>query len=196
MSDLTVGSLEEFRALRAEIDRRSNSQQAIAGLQLTAAATAVGVAGSDAGSSPILFALGPVSFFLALAWVDHHLAVEQIGRYIRTVIENRGLGLGWEGWLADRKLGAARRLWRLVAPAVLLFVLPPIAALVWLALAAKHWPALGVTGWTVDLVVTLGGGAVVFGTTNTVDQSLPRFTRFRNCVRQGKSASPEGSLWG
>jgi hypothetical protein len=166
-TDPTAGALEEFRALRAEIDRRSNSQQAIAGLQLTAAATAVGVTGSHAGSSPILFALGPVSFFLALAWVDHHRCIELIGRYIRTVTEARVPGIDWERWLsADGALSRTGRFWRLVAPAALLFVGPPVGALIWLAVAAKHWPALGVAGWTFDLFVTLCGGAVV--TANTV----------------------------
>jgi len=157
-----AGSIEEFRALRAEIDRRSTAQQAIVGLQLTASATIVGTAAAHPSVSVILFVLGPLSFFLALAWTDHHAGIHLLARYIRERIEPRFPGMGWQGWYREK--GRQRKLdliMRVVVPNVLVFAGPSAGALAVLAAATTVQPTTGVVAWAVDVTLTLFAAGLI-----------------------------------
>jgi hypothetical protein len=99
------GPLEEFRALRQEIDSRSRNQHQILSLQLT---TAGGIFGLVI-SKPHLFALLTVvpvtSYLLCGRFATQGHAVEAAARYIMDELDQRVPGgLRWEAWQrADKR---------------------------------------------------------------------------------------------
>jgi hypothetical protein len=80
--DITV-RLAEFQALRSEIDRRSNIQQALIALNLTISASMAGVVTTDGLDERLLIVIAFASATFGVLWLDNHLVIKEIGSYIR-----------------------------------------------------------------------------------------------------------------
>jgi len=120
--------LAEFSALRAEVQRRSTTQQALVGLNLTVLAAVAGaVASSDVGAD-FLLVLPLVSSVLGLFWLDHARNIELIGSYIANELWH------WEpSWESYGRNLNTRMSWRVLEfglPVSLVFVGGSVAALV------------------------------------------------------------------
>ena len=159
-----VWRLEEFRALRAEIDRRSGAQQTLVGLQLTASAAIAAIAAGHASAIAAVLIISPLSFFLALQWTDHHAQIQLEGQYIMTFLEPMAPGLGWETWLRSKSKETLTNpdiVLRVVVPQVLLFIGPPMATLLWLPLVVTSRSIGSMALWAVDALLTLATGLLV-----------------------------------
>lgn len=74
--------LAEFSALRSEIGQRTGIQQALIALNLTVAGTVGGIVASGQGHGRLFLVVMFVSATFGILWLDHHLAIHQIGSYI------------------------------------------------------------------------------------------------------------------
>lgn len=152
-----AGKLVEFNALRREIDRRSNSQDAVQALQVTASATLAAVAIGHRSSAAILFLIGPLSLFLTLQWLDQHRVIARIGIYIRDNLEHR-VGLGWENRDPEKRIARGdhwqdRVLW--LSPMILLFAGLNILALVGVRILITSLGTAETAFWWIDLGLAL-----------------------------------------
>jgi hypothetical protein len=128
--------LAEYTALRAEIQRRSTTQQALVALNLAASATIAGAVVASRLDDEFLLVLPLVSSVLGLLWLDHARNIELIGSYIANKL-----------WLWEPSWETyARQLERRMRSQVLEFALPmslvfaggSVAALVITALGGLH----------------------------------------------------------
>jgi hypothetical protein len=84
-------ALAEFTALRDEIRRRSDAQQFVVNVNVTAVTAIAAVvlanisrsAGEDDSPDELLFLVPFLTTALAVVWTDHHHAIGRIGAYIR-----------------------------------------------------------------------------------------------------------------
>ena len=157
----------EFSALRSEIDRRSTTQQAILGLQVTSALTLSGIAITHHPYASVLFLIGPSSLLLFLQWLDHRRTIRLVARYIRTSLEphlvdspqpsgggSEQVPLGWQWYrYAHPDSTSHRFIW--TVPMILLFSGVTAAALIgaWILI-----PTLNSPEWTffgIDALIAL-----------------------------------------
>jgi hypothetical protein len=75
--------LAEYERLRAEIDRRTAIQQALIALNVTVAGTILGFVAAEKAPNGLLLAIVFISNTFGILWLDHHLAIHQIGDYIK-----------------------------------------------------------------------------------------------------------------
>ena len=90
---------EEYRALRAEIQRRSQDQQNIVNTSLLSVGALFGILSAIVNSkhpenwseiSDLLLLIGPWIFLnLGILWCNHNKTIHNIGIYIRDILENR-----------------------------------------------------------------------------------------------------------
>ncbi len=118
----------------------------------------------------LLLLIGPVSFLLLLQWLDHRRQIRRIAIYLRTKVESRFEGFGWETWL--KEIDSKSKLHKLIfiSPLILLFAGVNASALIAVALLAKDWKLFnGVTFWCwlVDASLALGS-ATLLGWTASV----------------------------
>lgn len=158
--------LAEYASLRHELNQRSTIQQALVALNLTVAGTVTGfvVSGHDLQELFLIVAL--TSSTLGLLWLDHHLSIHQIARYVRNELWK--WEPSWERHICDQEKS---RLWQVVYVSAVTLVFLVVAAA---ALAACwdsiHGPlrvlrgvALGLTAFsTIAFIVTFlrGSGRV------------------------------------
>lgn len=75
--------LAEFASLRAEIGQRTATQQALIALNLTIAGTVSGIVAAGHGTPRLLLVVVFASSTFGVLWLDHHLAIHQIARYVK-----------------------------------------------------------------------------------------------------------------
>src|SRR5689334_6101248 len=75
--------LAEYNALRAEIQSRSNTQNTLLQLHLTALTLILGGALSEKLGPWIIFLIPLEATIFGLWWLDHSLVIMEIGTYIR-----------------------------------------------------------------------------------------------------------------
>lgn len=102
--------LAEYAALRSEVLKRIDIRYQLTILTLTAAAAFI-TAGNLAG--PVVVLLYPIfALFLTVAWTHSDVRAGQIGDYIRTNVERRLAGMGWERYLRTVYARRESRLFR------------------------------------------------------------------------------------
>lgn len=141
----------EFTALRAEIDRRSTSQQGIIVVFITAAGVAATVASRGGQSLFTLLILPFAGLAFSRLYLDHHLQIERIGKYLLDTWATRLSGAQtWEAWLEGVRTGEKRlrtdHLWR--SPPAYIFVGTSLAAVVIASLVMAISPPGD--GWTAE----------------------------------------------
>lgn len=109
------------------MQRRSTTQQALLGLNLTAVGFVAGLVLSGEADNELLLVLPIISAVLGLLWLDHALNIEAIGLYVREKLWI------WEpSWEIEVCRQKERRRWRLVEfviPIGATFLGPPLVAL-------------------------------------------------------------------
>ncbi|MEW2510423.1 hypothetical protein [Streptomyces sp. NPDC046870] len=146
------GPLEVFKALRAEIDRRSNQQQALLSLQVAGSTALTSVALANRHNVTALLTLPLFSLVFGAQWYDHRLAIRSIGNYIRDDLGPRVPGLlDWESTKPK-----TRGQWVGVLATYAAFPVASIAAVIALVVAGAqgHVPAWAIVGWSVALMAT------------------------------------------
>lgn len=134
----------EFGALRTEILQRAQFQQQLVSLSVVIAGTLLTVFFQFKAPSLVLLTYPVLALFLALEWSFNNTRIRQIGRYIRTEVEDAWAGPGWENHLASH---APRDSLSWLSGSVLAlgsFALLP-ALVVFLAVLSgfsSQWPAL------------------------------------------------------
>lgn len=128
----------EFVALRAEIERRANSQQAILLLQVTAvgAVGTVAAQGGDTALTPLVLPF--VSLALALLYVDHHQQIRRIGHYILATWDARlPTHVTWEAaWRRQHRRSSDDQLWW--APPWVIFFGTSAGGLLWSSISISN----------------------------------------------------------
>lgn len=77
---------EEYKALRAEIQRRSRDQLTCVQTSLVSIGTLTGVVTSDIQQFKILLLIAPwILLTLGSLWCDHHSTIHDIGKYIKNL---------------------------------------------------------------------------------------------------------------
>ncbi|SDL15449.1 hypothetical protein SAMN05421823_104513 [Catalinimonas alkaloidigena] len=154
-----------FTALREEISRRSNAQLQLMTISLLSFSTLAGLILSSEQKHPyeLLLLVPLISSATGLLWLDHDRRIREIGDYIYDKIFKKEEGTFEERadelenkWLT-RSLG-------FLAPTMLLFDGPTIAALSWAHKEGLH-TALPVFWWIgliLGIFYTLGLGVVLW----------------------------------
>lgn len=93
--DSSAFALAEYTSLRDELLKRIDFQHQILALTLVGAGTFLTV-GTQASTPDLLLIYPILVLFLATGWYQHNLRVYRIETYIRTKIESRVPGAGWE----------------------------------------------------------------------------------------------------
>jgi hypothetical protein len=134
--------LAEFAALRAEIINRSNLQWSMFALQLTSAGVIFSFALSGSGRTGFLLIVPITSYALAGRYVSQYIGIQDLGVYIRDVLNPRlGGRLEWENWHRERSSRAA--MLSLVNPLFLMF--PGVAGIALIWVASYVWRGAGIS---------------------------------------------------
>lgn len=95
-----AGLLEEYSALRDEINQRIGSRDQLVTFSMVTAGTVLGLA-VQAKVEPALLLAYPVwATLLAVAWAHHDIRIGQLGEYIRQEIESQ-LDMGWQEYIRN-----------------------------------------------------------------------------------------------
>jgi hypothetical protein len=132
-----VALLEEFKVLRAEIAQRSTAQSALITLNVTAIGVVIGAALSrlPEPDGRILFVIPILSPILGFLFLDHGLAIRNIGQFIQFRIKpmiNGIVGLrlpDYEAFVEQLELRRIERFSLLGVPVFILFCALPAIAL-------------------------------------------------------------------
>jgi hypothetical protein len=179
-----AGRIEEYKALESEIDRRSTTQPVIGGVQLTSAAAIAGLAGAHPNLIAVLLLIPPLSMFLLIEWLDHHLQIRDESQYIAFCIEPKVPGLHWEQHRREGRMWLSKgwQGFRITLPKVGLFAGAAIGAVVWLGvvganaktgpLSNNEWLAVYALACSLAVVTLV---IAVWKTRPVNDQSNPQF---------------------
>ncbi|MGJ5753714.1 hypothetical protein FB563_1852 [Streptomyces puniciscabiei] len=97
----TEGPLAEFAALRQEIIQRQATQHNVLALQLTISGAVFSFALTGTSRSGFLLIIPVSTYMLCSRFVEDHVGIGQLGRYIGEHLGPRiPGGLGWESWIA------------------------------------------------------------------------------------------------
>ncbi|MCX4497447.1 hypothetical protein OOK58_39845 [Streptomyces sp. NBC_01728] len=110
----TEGPLAEFAALRQEIIQRQATQHNVLALQLTISGAVFSFALTGTSRSGFLLIVPVSTYMLCSRFVEDHVGIGQLGRYIREYLSPRiPGGLGWESWVAQNpaRFGIPGLLW-------------------------------------------------------------------------------------
>jgi hypothetical protein len=101
--------LAEYAALRAEADRRANTQWNVLALQLTSTGVIASLAISRPSDIALLLVIPLSSYMLGSRYILHDFHMKLISRYIRESLSGRlGGHLVWEGWKISQVMPQAR----------------------------------------------------------------------------------------
>lgn len=133
--DGRYGPLEEFKALRQEIECRRKIQRNWFALQLTAAGVIFSFALSASGRAEFLLIIPISSFVLCIEYADQENGINIAAKYIRKELDWRVPGgLNWESWLHNPENVSQRSLYLLRQVATMVaFPVIALAALAWVA---------------------------------------------------------------
>lgn len=93
----------EFSALRGEILQRAQFQQQVVNLAILVAGTLLTVFFQFGASRWILLSYPLLALFMSLEWSFNNIRIREIGWYIRTEIEEKWAGFGWESHLKSSR---------------------------------------------------------------------------------------------
>jgi hypothetical protein len=154
--------LDEFKALRDEINARSTHCHTIININVVAAGTVSAFALGTPDRLVLLLILPVVGPVLGLLWLDHSYAIRGIGDYldkqvrpeVNSIVAGNGRILGWESSLdAVEKEHKLLRFLPLGLPISLLFAGIPVLAL--LRVIEVLTTAWGWALWAIGLVLTM-----------------------------------------
>jgi hypothetical protein len=163
VGESSEGALAEFDALRQEILQRQGTQHQVLALQLTIAGAVFSFALTGHARSGFLLIIPLSSYMLCSRFVEDHVGIRHIGRYIRESLSPRVPGgLNWESWVARNPVtfGVPGLAWGYAY----LVTYPGVALLALAAgsesfLAADHRRAPILVAlalvWTLDLAITV-----------------------------------------
>ncbi|MFK0157170.1 hypothetical protein ACIQVL_09040 [Streptomyces sp. NPDC090499] len=158
------GPLAEFAALRQEIIQRQATQHNVLALQLTISGAVFSFALTGTSRSGFLLIVPVSTYMLCSRFVEDHVGIGQLGRYIREHLSPRiPGGLGWESWVIQNpaRFGIPGLLWiyayLVTYPGVALLALGAAAPATFTTDHGQQ--ALGVTVglvivWLLGLIVT------------------------------------------
>ena len=158
--------LAEYATQRTEIGWRTQAQQTLLGLNVTAAGLVGSAALSGDGRRPLLLLLPYLCTALGMAWLDHGRSIASTARYIRTVTwpgvqeavgftkpEERARFWSRDDYLVDERTELTFRFrLSIVLPYGLVFNAPPVVALAF-SLGVLDSPGL-VALWAAGLALT------------------------------------------
>ncbi|MCX4824380.1 hypothetical protein OG883_31905 [Streptomyces sp. NBC_01142] len=148
------GPVAEFQALRSEIDRRSNLQQALLGVEMVAATALASVALANPNNITVLLILPIISLILGAQWYEQRLTIRRIGGYIAHTLHEKVPGGLW--WELQRRTSSGQFLGVLAAYGI--FPILSFAAIIVLLIAGverEEVPAWAIVAWIIG-VVALG----------------------------------------
>lgn len=148
-----LGPLEEFKALRVEIDRRSNIQHGVLGLEMASGGALASVALADKSHIAVLLVLPVLSLILGAQWYDQHVYIHHIGEYIRDHLHPAiPGGLRWQ----SMQIGGGGRRDRILGLMAAYGVFPIVSFGALMALSVervgKDNPVWAIAFWFVGLV--------------------------------------------
>ena len=170
--------LAEYASVSNEIHRRSDAQQPLIALTITALATITGIVVGKSSARGLILLLPLVSSTCGLLWLDHALTIRKKGRYIGEVVRPLIVDVlpDSENLLQNEALTRAEErnvpaLALAVTPIVFFAVASLAAVGVGLdVLVGHHRPSFGDdvmrdlawAGWGIGLLLTLGYSAGCF----------------------------------
>jgi hypothetical protein len=153
--------LDEFKALRDEIQNRATAAYTILNINITAIAAVAGLLLSKKGDLRLLLILPLVSPSLGLLFVDHSLNIRNLGRYInhrlRPLVDEFTSDprlLRYEVFVTEYEGNKLLRLLPLALPLTLLFAAVPLAALMFLCFEHTLQRTWAWTIWGTGALVT------------------------------------------
>ena len=152
--------LQNSQHFNAEILQRSSLAWHVLALQLTAAGVIFSFALSNPSHTGFLLILPVITYALTGRYAAQYLGTENIGNYIREVIEVRANGeLHWEEWNRAQPSTARTLTW--LNPLFLVFPGVAVTALAWVApyVWTSHNTGVGervliVLIWLVGIIIT------------------------------------------
>ena len=100
---MKLGYEIEYTALRNEILKRTELRQQLTSITLTIAAAFLSF-GLNNNTVALIYPM--IAFFLATAWAENDIRIQQLGKYIHERIENSIPGLGWETYRLEGRVAA------------------------------------------------------------------------------------------
>jgi hypothetical protein len=100
----TPWQLEEFRALRQEMDARAQRLYSLSALQLTISG-AIFAFGITQHIPPLLLLIPFSSYLICGRYYDQHKGALRIARYVREKLDkDQTVILGWERWISQTRI--------------------------------------------------------------------------------------------
>lgn len=151
--------LAEYKALRDEQLQRMNNRITLVVASLTVSGTLIGV-GLERASAPLMLFVPVIASLFGLLHVYHHVAIKEIGAYIRAFIERPLLAVypehtAWHHALPPKRERARRIAWIWHLPIMLVTLVPSAIALILPWGFHLDWSLVGPLLF-IDVVVTLG----------------------------------------
>lgn len=127
--------LEEFKLLRGEINQRSTAQATLIQINIAAIGIVLGAFFSNTLDNRVLFIIPVISPMLGMLYLDHNLAIGNLGRFIQSEIkpalfQRIGAELpDYEEFVRTLELRRLERGFLLGVPIFVMFALIPLGAL-------------------------------------------------------------------
>jgi len=126
-NDKLEAILTEYNALREEIQKRSTNQM----LSCTVSIAAIGALASFllenfSARHYILLLIPWVFIVFGFLWMDHHIRIWEIGKYIKEEIESKVDGLNWETHLSNN----IKILKTIFIFTIVYFIIPPLFSII------------------------------------------------------------------
>jgi hypothetical protein len=157
----TPWQLEEFRALRQEMDARAQGLYSLSALQLTISG-AIFAFGITQHIPPLLLLIPFSSYLICGRYYDQHKGALRIARYVREKLDkDQNVILGWERWISQTRIsdrGGRKKIEELAGltiPLYLLFPLTAVLALLW-AFPETFLKKYDLTGIAIIVIWALG----------------------------------------
>jgi hypothetical protein len=141
--------LKQFEVLWSEIARRSNAQQALVALNVTAAGTVGGLVITGRADSVLLVVLAVISPVVGLLWIDHARNIGEIGEFIG---REWPWTPNWERNSASQKEESRGRFYVFILATTIVFLGPAFAGLI--ASVGRVTGIGQVSGWGLAIVLT------------------------------------------
>jgi hypothetical protein len=139
--------LAQFTALRAEIQNRSTIQASIVSLNITAIGVIAGFVFAQHADPRVMFVIPILSPILGMVYIDHHVNIGNIGRFIRELLMPALSKATRASELPDYEMAVrkfeGRAIFRLFVfgnPILFMFGVLPLLALILPFLPGMHTP--------------------------------------------------------
>ncbi len=193
--DLLKFHLQEYSAMRTEIYNRSNAQDTLINLNVTALGLVTGLVLTGRGGVQLLLLIPLISASMGLPYFDHSGAIERIAAYLDCVLRPTVFSLAGDNYSLSWEQFSLKAVWvswvsvlAFAAPLFFLFLGGPIFATIVVFPSLK--PAWSWALWSMDVVLQAALCRVWFSLVTGRSKAMSRLQAQSYAARKNETPRP------